>query len=192
LPAGNARPSVAASSPSRTLVVGRWCSPSLTFCGPYSVLMYPILFSVTDGRCSDSVPKMSKKSTWASSLIRGNVNAQSDHRLDAPYVGNRPHAGSRANPHPSGVEPLGLRSHGGRLRGPCSIQGSRFAGSRVFSVSLFLDPYRCLQCHSVGTQLGLWAAVHGLTIHAAAPELCKRLGLPVPWLPSERTPRTTI
>jgi DNA primase len=78
-----------------------------------------------------------------------------------------------------------------RLRGPCPVHGSRSTRSRVFSVSLVHDRYRCFKCHSAGTQLGLWAAVHGLTIHAAAEDLCRRLGLPVPWLSSERAPRTT-
>jgi len=81
---------------------------------------------------------------------------------------------------------------GVRLRGPCPVHGSRFARSRVFSVSLVHDRYRCFKCHSAGTQLGLWAAVHGLSIYAAAEDLCGRLGIPVPWLPSEWTPRTTM
>ena len=55
---------------------------------------------------------------------------------------------------------------GFRLRGPCPIHGSRFARSRVFSVSLLHHRYRCFKCHSAGTQLGLWAAVHDLSIYA--------------------------
>ena len=78
---------------------------------------------------------------------------------------------------------------GFRLRGPCPIHGSRFPRSRVFSVSLHHSRYRCFKCHSAGTQLGLWPAVHGLSIHAAAKDLCRRLGLSVPWLPSRRTSR---
>ena len=42
--------------------------------------------------------------------------------------------------------------------------------------------HRCFHCHSAGTQLDLWAAVHGLTIHAAADDLCRRIGLPRPYL----------
>jgi len=81
---------------------------------------------------------------------------------------------------------------GTRLRGPCPIHGSSFARSRVFSVSLIHDRYRCFKCHSAGTQLGLWAAVHDLNIHAAAQDLCQRLAIPIPWLPPHRTARTTI
>ena len=80
---------------------------------------------------------------------------------------------------------------GFRLRGPCPIHGSRFARSRVFSVSLVHNRYRCFKCDSAGTQLRLWAAVHGLSIHAAALDLCQRLAIPVPWLTSKRSPRTT-
>ena len=53
---------------------------------------------------------------------------------------------------------------GFRLRGPCPIHRSHFARSRVFSVSLVHDRYRCFKCDSAGTQLGLCAAVHGLSI----------------------------
>lgn len=81
---------------------------------------------------------------------------------------------------------------GFRMRGPCPIHGSRFARSRVFSVSLVHDRYRCFKCQSAGTQLRLWAAVHNLSIYAAAIDLCQRLGIPVPWLPSQHPPRTTM
>ena len=81
---------------------------------------------------------------------------------------------------------------GFRLRGPCPIHGSRFARSRVFSVSLIHNRYRCFKCHSAGTQLGLWAAVHRLSIYAAAEDLCRRLDMPIPWLPSHRPPPTSM
>lgn len=80
---------------------------------------------------------------------------------------------------------------GFRLRGPCPVHGSHFARSRVFSVSLRHQRYRCFKCHSAGTQLGLWAAVHGLSIYAAAEDLCRRLAIPVPRLPSRPPSRTT-
>jgi DNA primase len=80
---------------------------------------------------------------------------------------------------------------GARLRGPCPIHRSRSAGSRVFSVSLTHHRYRCFKCHSAGTQLDLWAVVHGLTIYAAAEDLCQRLDITVPRLAPQRPPRTT-
>ncbi len=75
---------------------------------------------------------------------------------------------------------------GPRLRGPCPIHASSQPQSRVFSVNLACDRYRCFRCHSAGTQLDLWAAVHGLSIHAAASDLCQRLGIPLLNLPSPR------
>jgi DNA primase len=72
---------------------------------------------------------------------------------------------------------------GPRLRGPCPIHGDCRPQSRVFSVHLGCHRYRCFYCHSAGTQLDLWAAVHNLRISAAAADLCHRLGIPVPYLP---------
>lgn len=76
--------------------------------------------------------------------------------------------------------------HGPRLRGPCPIHGSSRPQSRVFSIHLGCHRYRCFGCHSAGTQLDLWATVHGLSIYAAAGDLCQRLGIPIPYLPSDR------
>jgi len=72
-----------------------------------------------------------------------------------------------------------------RLRGPCPIHGASRPQSRSFSVTLSCHRYRCFRCHSAGTQLDLWAAVHGLSIHAAAGDLCARCGIPIPYLNSE-------
>jgi len=85
---------------------------------------------------------------------------------------------------------LGLLSYvptsreGPRLRGPCPIHGDSSPRSRVFSVHLGCHRYRCFRCHYAGTQLDLWAAVHGLSIYAAAGDLCRHLGIPIPYLPS--------
>jgi len=73
-----------------------------------------------------------------------------------------------------------------RLRGPCPIHGDSRPQSRAFSVHLGCHRYRCFRCHSAGTQLDLWAAVRGLSIYAAARDLCERLGIPLPHLPSTR------
>ena len=54
--------------------------------------------------------------------------------------------------------------YGPRLRGPCPIHGDCRPQSRVFSVHLGCHRYRCFRCHSAGTQLDLWAAVHNLSI----------------------------
>ena len=78
---------------------------------------------------------------------------------------------------------------GPRLRGACPIHGNCHRRSRVFSVHLGCHRYRCFRCHSAGTQLDLWAAVHGLTIYVAAADLCQRLGITIPYLPSARLSR---
>jgi DNA primase len=74
---------------------------------------------------------------------------------------------------------------GPRLRGPCPIHGDCRPQSRVFSVHLGCHRYRCFRCHSAGTQLDLWAAVHDLSIYAAARDLCHRLGIAPPYLASD-------
>jgi DNA primase len=71
---------------------------------------------------------------------------------------------------------------GHRLRGPCPIHGNSQPQSRAFSVNRCCHRYRCFRCHSAGTQLDLWAIVHGLSIYAAAGDLCQRLGVPIPYL----------
>jgi DNA primase len=78
---------------------------------------------------------------------------------------------------------------GARLRGPCPIHGDRRPQSRIFSAHLGCHRYRCFRCHSAGTQLDLWAAVHHLSIYEAARDLCRRLSIPIPYLPSNNLGR---
>jgi DNA primase len=78
---------------------------------------------------------------------------------------------------------------GPRLRGPCPIHASSWPQSRAFSVNLDCHRYRCFRCHASGTQLDLWAAVHGMSIYAAAKDLCRRLGIPIPYLPADHIGR---
>lgn len=75
------------------------------------------------------------------------------------------------------------------LRGPCPIHHSTGPKSRCFWVDLSTHRYRCFGCRSAGRQLDLWAAVHNLGIYAAAEDLCRRLGIPIPYLPSTRIDR---
>ena len=75
------------------------------------------------------------------------------------------------------------------LRGPCPVHGSRRSQSRTFWADLTTHRYGCFKCHSTGRHIDLWAAVHGLTAHAAAEDLCLRLGLRIPWLASHRSPQ---
>jgi len=55
-------------------------------------------------------------------------------------------------------------------------------GSRSFSVNVRLGRYRCFRCGSHGNALELWAAVHHLSVYAAAVDLCQQLGLEIPWV----------
>jgi DNA primase len=72
------------------------------------------------------------------------------------------------------------------LRGSCPIHRSANPRSRSFWVDLSTHRYRCFHCRSAGRQIDLWAAVHNLPAYAAAEDLCNRLGIPVPWLPSAK------
>ena len=79
-----------------------------------------------------------------------------------------------------GFQPTSVR--GPQLRGPCPIHGSQSPRSRSLAVHLERGCYRCFGCGSQGNALDLWAAVHGLSLHAAAVNLCETLGLDIPWL----------
>lgn len=80
---------------------------------------------------------------------------------------------------------------GSCLRGRCPIHRSANPRSRSFWVDLSTHRYRCFHCRSAGRQLDLWAAVHDLSAYAAAEDLCSRLGLPIPRLPSARPLRNS-
>lgn len=79
------------------------------------------------------------------------------------------------------------RRRGSCLRGPCPIHPSTAADSRCFWVDLSTHRYRCFRCRSAGRQLDLWAAVHEQSPYAAAKDLCHRLGIPIPRLPSAKS-----
>lgn len=72
--------------------------------------------------------------------------------------------------------------HGDQWRGPCPVHGSHKPRSRSFSVNVRLGRYRCSVCGSRGHALELWSAVRGISLHAAAVELCQLLAVEVPWV----------
>lgn len=79
------------------------------------------------------------------------------------------------------------RVRGEQLRGACPVHESReLRGprSRSFSVNLRLGRYQCFRCGSRGHALELWAAARGVSLHAAAIELCESFGIDVPWIKS--------
>lgn len=81
-----------------------------------------------------------------------------------------------------GWQPTGDR--GAQLRGPCPVHGSTTPGSRILSVHLEKNLFRCFKCDAGGNQLDLYAAVTGLPIYAACLELCEKLGFEPPRTPA--------
>jgi DNA primase len=74
------------------------------------------------------------------------------------------------------------KSRGDQRRGPCPVHRSQSSTSWVFSVNLRDQNYRCFSCGSKGNQLDLWAEANHLSLYAAAIDLCRRMGLDVPWI----------
>jgi DNA primase len=75
----------------------------------------------------------------------------------------------------------------GQVRGPCPIHAPGRQGSRLFSVNLARNIYRCFRCGSAGNQLDLWAAATEKPLYQAAIALCEKLNRPVPRLPRRQT-----
>jgi len=77
------------------------------------------------------------------------------------------------------------RVRGEQRRGACPVHESRGPHgprSRSFSVNLRLGRYQCFRCGSRGNALELWAAARGVSLYAAAIELCESLEIDVPWI----------
>ena len=85
-----------------------------------------------------------------------------------------------------GFEPRSRAGAG--VRGPCPVHRPRSAASRSFAAHLGRGVWHCFGCGAGGNALDLWAAVTGQGLHAAVPDLCRRLGREVPWLPPRRDP----
>ena len=78
---------------------------------------------------------------------------------------------------------------GEQLRGPCPIHRSGTARSRSFSVNLARNIYRCFVCGSSGNPLDLWMHLTGQPLYAASIDLCRRLGVDIPYLQPDIHPR---
>ena len=81
---------------------------------------------------------------------------------------------------------LGCQLHGSgaQQRGPCPLHGSTSGTSRCFSANRDKNAFRCFKCGRQGNALDLWAAAQQLNPHDAAIDLCERLGIPPPTLPT--------
>ncbi len=74
--------------------------------------------------------------------------------------------------------------HAGQQRGACPLHGSTSGTARCFSVNLDAHTFHCFKCGRCGNALDLWAAANRLSIYDAALDLCQRLNVPLPMLPS--------
>jgi len=64
-------------------------------------------------------------------------------------------------------------------RGPCPIHGSTSPTSRIFSVSLQGQMFRCFKCGAHGNALDLYAQATGQSIYRAARQLADEFALDV-------------
>lgn len=80
------------------------------------------------------------------------------------------------------LEFVPIERSGRQVRGGCPVHRSRGEGSRSFSAKLDENVYQCFKCGSSGGTLELWAAVHNISVYAAAIDLCEKLGIDIPWV----------
>jgi hypothetical protein len=71
---------------------------------------------------------------------------------------------------------------GDQWYGDCPLHESRPGRHRCFSVNVAIGRYCCHRCHSQGNQLELWAAATQLPLYQATIDLCRALGMEVPWI----------
>jgi hypothetical protein len=82
---------------------------------------------------------------------------------------------------------LGFRprsTQGTQQRGCCPLHGSTSGTSRCFSANLEQHTFRCFKCGKSGNALDLWAQATHQSIYDAALDLCERLNISVPTLPT--------
>jgi putative transposase len=73
---------------------------------------------------------------------------------------------------------------GAQQRGPCPLHGSTSGTSRCFSANLDLNTFHCFKCGRSGNALDLWTQATNQPSYDAAVDLCERLHIPLPLLPS--------
>jgi putative transposase len=77
-------------------------------------------------------------------------------------------------------------THATQQRGPCPLHGSTSGTSRCFSVNLADQIFHCFKCGRSGNALDLWAHATRQTPYDAARDLCQRLNIALPTLPTAR------
>lgn len=84
------------------------------------------------------------------------------------------------------------QTSGSHYRGPCPLHGSSRGTARCFTASFDQNVYRCFKCGHTGDAIDLWAKATGQTPYDAAVDLCQRLNVPLPLLPSTRSPTEPV
>ena len=79
---------------------------------------------------------------------------------------------------------LGQHRRGRPYRGPCPLHGSTSGTSRCFSADLEQHRFHCFKCGRLGNALDLWAQATRQNAYDAALDLCQRLRIPLPTLPT--------
>jgi transposase InsO family protein len=74
--------------------------------------------------------------------------------------------------------------HAGQQRGACPLHGSTHGTARCFSVNTNAQTFHCFKCGRSGNALDLWVQATKQTPYEAAVDLCQRLHVPLPLLPS--------
>ncbi len=74
-----------------------------------------------------------------------------------------------------------------QVRGPCPIHGSTTPKSRSFAAHLERHCWQCFRCGAGGNALDLWTAATKLPLYETAVDLCRRLQVEIPWLPTRRS-----
>lgn len=75
----------------------------------------------------------------------------------------------------------------GQQRGACPLHGGGNGTAKCFSVNTKAHTFQCFKCGKSGNALDLWATANRLSIYDAAIDLCHRLNVPLPTLPSPIT-----
>jgi putative transposase len=75
-------------------------------------------------------------------------------------------------------------SYASQQRGACPLHGTNTDTARCFSVNLNAHTFHCFKCGRQGNALDLWTAARRLSLYDAALDLCDRLAIAVPTLPS--------
>lgn len=75
-------------------------------------------------------------------------------------------------------------THGAQQRGSCPLHGSTSGTSRCFSAHLGQQMFHCFKCGRSGNALDLWSQATRQSIYDAAIDLCNRLNIPLPIVPT--------